>query len=122
METRLPEIEARIRAETAAARAAIKVALQHAINVGLAYSAVQTLKTQSEVQRWLASDSCPVDRHTIMTMRRISMGDLNTNARTLADLMFDRAAEHIAQNTRVPSRSEKIEINRARLQNGRAGA
>ena len=122
METRLPEIEARIRAETAAARAAIKVALQHAINVGLAYSAVQTLKTQSEVQRWLASNSCPVDRHTIMTMRRISMGDLNTNARTLADLMFDRAAEHIAQNTRVPSRSEKIEINRARLQNGRAGA
>ena len=48
------------------------------------------------------------------------MGDLNTNARTLADLMFDRAAEHIAQNTRVPSRSEKIEINRARLQKGRA--
>lgn len=119
MET-LPEIENRIRAETAAARAAIKVALQHAVNVGRCYSAVQELKTQSQVQAWLAGETCPADRHWIMTGRRISMyEDLDQMSRTLADLMFDRAAEYIAQNTRVPSRSERIEINRARLQNGR---
>ena len=111
----LPEIEDRIRAETAAARAAIKVALQHAVNVGRAYASVQELKTQSQVQAWLAGETCPVDRHTIMTCRRISMCDLNTNARTLADLMFDCAAEHIRQNTDVRSRSERIEINRASM-------
>lgn len=116
METRLPEIEARIRAETAAARASIKVALQHAVNVGSAYGAIQELLTQSQVQGWLAGKTCPVDRHTIMTMRRISMcKDFNSQVRTLSDLMFDRAAEHIRQNTDEHSRSEKIEINRANL-------
>lgn len=111
----LAELETRIRAETAAARAALKTALQHAANVGVAYAGVQDLLTQSQVQGWLAGKTCPVDRHTIMTMRRISRCDIDTNARTLADLMFDEAARYVAQGSNGRSRSEKIEINRANL-------
>ena len=115
----ITDLENQIRAETEGA--AIKVALQHASNVGRAYSAIQDLLTQSQVQAWLAGTTC-ADRHTIMAMRRISMCDIHAKARTLADLMFDRAAEHMAQNTQARSRSEMIEINRAKLQNERAGA
>jgi hypothetical protein len=111
-------LESRIRDETAAARAALKTALRHAVNVGQAYEAVRNVLTQSEVQAWLAGKTCPVDRHTIMAMRRISMCDLDAKARTLADLMFDAAAEHIAQGAQKRSRSEQIELNRARLQQG----
>lgn len=117
--TALVLLEGKIASETAAARAAVKVALQHATNVGRAYGAIQDLLTQSQVQAWLASPTCPVDRHSIMTMRRISMcDDFDTKARTLGDLMFDRAAEHIAHNSPARSRSEQIEINRAKLQQG----
>ena len=49
-----------------------------------------------------------------MAMRRISMCDLDAKARTLADLMFDRAAEHIAHEAQARSRSEQIEVNRAK--------
>jgi hypothetical protein len=114
-------LESRIRDEVAAARAAMKVALQHARNVGLAYAAVQDLMTQSQVQAWLAGKTCPVDRHTIMTCRRVSMCDLDAMARTLSDMMLDAAAAHIAGETTKRSRSEEIERNRARLQNERAG-
>ena len=97
----LPDLERRIHAETEAARAAIKVALKHAVNVGIAYGEVQDQLSQSGVQGWLAT-SCPVDRHTVMVMRRISLcSDLETKARTVADLMFDRAAEYIAQGARA---------------------
>lgn len=117
----LPILEGQLLAETEKARAAIKVALTHAAAAGRAYEAVRDLLTASQVQAWLAGDTCPVDRHTIMTMRRISMcDDLNTKARTLADLMFDAAAAHIAHNPDKRSRSEQIEINRARLQGSTA--
>jgi hypothetical protein len=117
---KLLALESRIRDEVAEARAALKVALQHAANAGLAYTAVRDVLTQSEVQAWLASTTC-ADRHTIMAMRRISMCDLNAMARTLADMMLDRAAEHLAQDANKRSRSEQIEINRAKLQGARAG-
>ena len=107
-------LEGRIRDETAAARAAMKVALQHAANVGGAYSAIRDKTTVAELNAWLAGPTCPADRHTIMAMRRISMCDLNTMARTLADLMFDAAADHIAHNPDKRSRSEQIEANRAK--------
>ena len=109
----LVALESRMRDETAAARAAINVALQHAANVGQAYEQVRDLLSATETQRWLGSSTCPIDRHTIMTMRRISMcDDLSGKARTLADLMFDAAAQHIAQGAPGRSRSENIEINR----------
>jgi hypothetical protein len=111
---KLLALEGRIRDETAAARAALKVALQHAANAGLAYTEVRDVLTQSQVQAWLAGPTCPVDRHSIMAMRRISMCDLKTMARTLADMMLDRAAEHLAQDANKRSRSEMIEINRAK--------
>jgi hypothetical protein len=58
-----------------------------------------------------------------MVMRRISLcDDLDTKARTLADLMFERAAEYIAQGARVLSRSEMITVNRAKLQKQASGA
>jgi hypothetical protein len=117
MSSAITALENQIRAETEAARAAIRVALAHAHNVGKAYSAVRDILSQSQVQAWLAGPTHP-DRHVIMTCRRISMCDLNTNARTLADLMLDRAAEHIAQGAQARSRSEMIEANRAKLQGG----
>jgi hypothetical protein len=49
-------LESRIRDETAAARAALKTALRHAVNVGQAYEAVRNVLTQSEVQAWLAGN------------------------------------------------------------------
>jgi hypothetical protein len=113
---RLTELETRIRTETNAARAAIKVALGHASNAGSAYTAIRDLLSQSQTQAWLARTTC-ADRHTIMCAKKIS---LNAMARTLADLMLDTAAAHISQNTRARSRSEQIEINRAKHE--RAGA
>jgi hypothetical protein len=114
--TPLGPLENQIRAEAQAARDAIALALRHAANVGRAYAAVRDFLTVSELNAWLAGPTCPLDRHSIMAMRRISMTDLNANARTLADLMFDRAAEHIAEGAKSRSRSEQIEINRAKLQ------
>jgi hypothetical protein len=82
MDPALTDLENRIRSETAAARAALRTALQHAANVGAAYGAVQELLTQSQVQAWLAGPTCPVGRHDIMTCRRISMCNLDAMART----------------------------------------
>jgi hypothetical protein len=109
-------LESQIRDETAAYRAALAVALRHAASAGQAYEQVRGVLSQSQVQAWLAGPTCPVDRHSIMACRRVSMCDLDANARTLADLMLDRAAEYIAEGARNRSRSESIEINRARQQ------
>jgi hypothetical protein len=55
---KLLALEGRIRDEVAAARTALKVALQHAANAGSAYTAVRDVLTQSQVQAWLASTTC----------------------------------------------------------------
>jgi hypothetical protein len=61
-----------------------------------------------------------MDWNDVVDMTRTSKYARNIQ-RTLADLMFDAAAAHIAQNTDARSRSEQIELNRAKL-NERAGA
>jgi hypothetical protein len=114
--TQIAALENQLRAEVEAARATLKVALQRAANAGRAYGAIQDFLTQSQVQAWLASPSCKVDRHTVMTCRRIAMSDLDKMARTLGDVALDAVATHIAKNADKRSRSEMIEANRAKLQ------
>jgi hypothetical protein len=105
------DLENKIRVESEAARAAIKIALRHARDAGLAYERMRGFVTQSELNQWLATSG--VDRHTVMVMRRISMCEnLDAKTRTLADLAFDRMAEYVAQGSHVPSRAERIEQNR----------
>jgi hypothetical protein len=109
------DLETRIGTEIEAARAAIRLALTHAARAGDVIGELRDLMTQSEFNVWVGA--APADRHTIMVMRRVATCDaLDTKAQTLADLMFDRAALYIAEGATKRSRSEQLEISRARLQ------
>ena len=101
----LTELESRIRAEHAEACAAMKKALQHFANAGVAVVQARDQLTQNPWQRWVGGDGgCPVNRHVAMVMVRLSKSDLEAKAQTLIDVMLDRAAEFTALDGGVPQR------------------
>lgn len=112
MTQQITDLEKQIRAEYDAAFAAIQVALQHAANAGMAVAKVRDLHTQNPWQRWLKTGS-PIGPHKAMVMLRISKCEnMKVKYQTMADLMFDRAAQYVSEDAGVPSKAERMAASR----------
>ena len=115
--TQITDLEKSIRTEYDAAFAALQTALQHAVNAGIAVAQVRDLLAENPWQRWIKQGS-PIGQHKSMVMWRISKCEnMKNKNQTLADLMFDRAAEYISQDLGVPSKAERMAAHRSNDQN-----